>query len=138
MNVKRRWWLTPLVPVVAVCSMGATKCTSGTAETTSSYSSPVRYGGSHAAERDYAEQLVGAGEMGCLISLWNQESGWNPYAVNPTTGAYGIPQANPAAHGHPFALGDWRAQIRWGVAYISDRYGSACAAEDHEQSDNWY
>jgi hypothetical protein len=31
-------------------------------------------------------------QMPPLIDLWNQESGWNPYAVNPSSGAYGIPQ----------------------------------------------
>lgn len=30
-----------------------------------------------------------------LFNLWMRESGWNPYAVNPSSGAYGIPQCYP-------------------------------------------
>ena len=94
----------------------------------------------HGREHRYAYRLLhhDATQMGCLDSLWDQESDWDPYAVNGQTGAYGIPQALPSAHGHPFALGDWRAQIRWGLRYIEERYGSACAAESHEQRENWY
>ena len=60
-----------------------------------------------------------------LLSLWNQESGWNAYAVNPSSGAYGIPQS--LGHGHPYNLGDYKAQIMWGINYIAGRYGSSQA-----------
>jgi peptidoglycan DL-endopeptidase CwlO len=37
---------------------------------------------------------------------------------------------------------DWRTnaatQIRWGLTYIHDRYGSPCGAWSHEQELNWY
>jgi hypothetical protein len=96
-------------------------------------------------EYRYARRIFGRGQMGCLVALWDQESGWNSRAVedtsidgNPPTYAYGIPQANPSSWGHPFAMGDWRAQVRWGRAYIDRRYGSACGAWAHEQADNWY
>lgn len=71
-----------------------------------------------------------------LISLWNQESGWNPNAVNPTSGAYGIPQA--LGKGHPYNLGDWATQIDWGLGYIAGRYGSPAGAWAHEVANNWY
>jgi len=74
--------------------------------------------------------------MGNLIKLWNQESGWNSNAVNPSSGAYGIPQA--LGHGHPYALGDYKAQIAWGLNYIKGRYGSPDAAWGHEVANNWY
>ena len=80
----------------------------------------------------------GQNQMPPLIALWNQESGWNSYAVNPGSGAYGIPQALPAAWGHPYALGDYQAQVRWGLGYISGRYGSPGAAEAHELAMGWY
>jgi len=73
-----------------------------------------------------------------LDSLWTRESGWNPYAVNPQSGAYGIPQALPASWGHPYNLGDYKAQDQWGLAYISGRYGSPSAAWQHELSFGWY
>jgi hypothetical protein len=77
-------------------------------------------------------------EWDALYALWQQESGWNPNAVNPDSGAYGIPQALPAAQGHPYALGDAQAQIAWGLNYIANRYGDPIAAENHEKADGWY
>lgn len=78
----------------------------------------------------------GANEWPSLKALWTQESGWDANSVNSSSGAYGIPQA--LGHGHPFALGDARAQIAWGLNYIRGRYGSPSAAEAHERSFNWY
>jgi hypothetical protein len=83
----------------------------------------------------------GAGEFGCLESLWQKESGWNYRAANPTSSAYGIPQALP---GSKMATkgGDWRTnpltQIEWGLGYIEASYGSPCAAWSHSQSSGWY
>jgi len=78
----------------------------------------------------------GMSQMPPLIALWNQESGWNAYAVNPTSGAYGIPQS--LGHGHPYNLGDYMAQVMWGERYIKGTYGSPAAAWAHEVSHNWY
>lgn len=78
----------------------------------------------------------GADQWPALQALWTQESGWNANAVNASSGAYGIPQA--LGHGHPFALGDPRGQIAWGLNYIRGRYGSPSAAEAHERAFNWY
>jgi hypothetical protein len=75
-------------------------------------------------------------EFGCLVSLWNRESGWNAHAANPS-GAYGIPQALPGSK-MGVAGGDWqndyRVQIRWGIGYIAGRYGSPCGAWAHSQA----
>lgn len=76
------------------------------------------------------------GQMSSLIPLWNQESGWSAYAVNPSSGAYGIPQS--LGHGHPYNLGDYKNQIIWGLNYIRGRYGSPASAENHERAFNWY
>jgi hypothetical protein len=77
----------------------------------------------------------------CLVSLWNQESGWNVYATNPTSGAYGIPQALPGSK-MASAGADWQTdaatQIRWGLSYIKSLYGSPCGAWSHEEADGWY
>jgi hypothetical protein len=56
--------------------------------------------------------------------------------VNPSSGAYGIPQS--LGHGHPYALGDYKNQIIWGLNYIRQRYGSPSAAWAHEVANNWY
>ena len=82
---------------------------------------------SAAVAQAYARSLLSQyhwsqSQMGPLIALWNQESGWNPYAVNPSSGAYGIPQS--LGHGHPYNLGDYKNQIIWGLNYIRATYGS--------------
>ena len=80
-------------------------------------------------------------QFSCLDSLWNQESGWNVYASNPTSGAYGIPQALPGskmASAGPDWQSDAATQIRWGLGYIQGLYGSPCGAWAHEQADGWY
>ena len=82
-----------------------------------------------------------SGEFSCLVSLWDRESGWNTYASNPSSGAYGIPQALPASK-MASAGADWATnpatQIRWGLGYIQQVYGSPCAAWGHSQSVGWY
>jgi hypothetical protein len=77
----------------------------------------------------------------CLDSLWNVESGWNVTASNPSSGAYGIPQALPGskmASAGPDWQTDATTQIRWGLGYIQAEYGSPCGAWDHEEADGWY
>lgn len=77
-----------------------------------------------------------SGQLPPLVSLWDKESGWNANAVNPDSGAYGIPQA--LGKGHPYNLGDWRSQINWGLQYIAGRYGDPSNAWAHEVANNWY
>ena len=53
--------------------------------------------------RDIARALLpkfgfSADQFGCLDALYVSESGWNPRADNPTSSAYGIPQALTEAH----------------------------------------
>jgi hypothetical protein len=76
-----------------------------------------------------------------LSKLWARESGWNVHASNPYSGAYGIPQAVPGFK-MSSAGRHWRTsartQIRWGMRYIRDRYGSPRRAWRHETSVGWY
>ncbi len=76
-----------------------------------------------------------------LDLLWEAESGWSVSAENPSTGAYGIPQAVPGSK-MSSAGPDWQTdattQIRWGLGYISAAYGSPRAAWEHEVADGWY
>jgi hypothetical protein len=73
--------------------------------------------------------------------LWNRESGWNKYATNPYSGAYGIPQAVPG-NKMASAGNHWRTnattQIRWGLGYIKSRYGRPRVAWNHELAYGWY
>lgn len=80
-------------------------------------------------------------DIDCLISLWNKESGWNPYAYNASSGAYGIPQALPgskmASKGSDYQT-NYQTQIDWGLSYISSRYGNPQNAWNHSQNKGWY
>ncbi len=83
----------------------------------------------------------GSSQFSCLDALWTKESGWNVHADNPTSSAYGIPQALPGRK-MASAGADWATnpvtQIRWGLGYIRSTYGSPCAAWGHSQAHNWY
>ncbi len=82
-----------------------------------------------------------ADQFGCLDALWTKESGWDPSASNPSSSAYGIPQALPGSK-MASAGADWATnpatQIRWGLGYIVDSYGSPCSAWAHSQANGWY
>lgn len=77
----------------------------------------------------------------CLVKLWNKESGWNPNAHNKSSGAHGIPQSLPAnkmaSEGSDYYTNGY-TQIRWGLKYIKNRYGTPAKAWSHFQSKNWY
>ncbi len=92
----------------------------------------------------------GFSQSQCASLIFEEEAQWDPHATNRSSGAYGLPQANPASK-----LGDWAearadaaekaddpeaarlyrawrdnpvVQAEWGVDYMTTRYGSPCAA----------
>jgi len=93
------------------------------------------------AARDYARHRIGAEQFRCLDALWERESRWNPLAHNRTSGAHGIPQAFPGVKMARYGAG-WRTdplvQVKWGLAYVRSRYGTACRALDHAYLTGWY
>jgi cell wall-associated NlpC family hydrolase len=88
-----------------------------------------------------ADSTWGPSQFPYLDLLWEQESGWNPAAVNRSSGAFGIPQALPAAK-MASAGPDWATnpatQIIWGIGYIRAAYGTPQAAWAHELTYHWY
>ena len=80
-------------------------------------------------------------QYNCLVVMWNNESSWNVHASNPSTGAYGIPQALPGSK-MSTAGPDWQnnatTQITWGLGYIAERYGTPCGAWSFWQANGWY
>ena len=80
-------------------------------------------------------------QFSCLDSIYNSESGWNPHAANPTSSAYGIPQALPGSK-MATAGSDWQnnpvTQIKWGLGYIKGTYGSPCGALSFREGHGWY
>ena len=83
----------------------------------------------------------GSDQFACLDSLYTGESGWNVHADNPSSSAYGIPQALPGSK-MASAGPDWEhnaaTQIKWGLEYIKSSYGTPCGAWSFKQGHNWY
>ncbi|MGW3860707.1 C40 family peptidase [Streptomyces sp. NPDC005047] len=83
------------------------------------------------------------GQWDSLYRLWMGESGWRHWADNPTSDAYGIPQAMSNLHKET-ATDAWRnspqKQIAWGLKYIKGRYGTPSKAWSFWNSKNphWY
>lgn len=80
-----------------------------------------------------------ADQFSCLDALYVSESNWRVDADNPSSSAYGIPQAMTSVHDMP---ADYytsaEAQIRWGLDYIKRAYGTPCGAWSFKQGNNWY
>jgi cell wall-associated NlpC family hydrolase len=123
-------------------------------------------GGAGGAPANTARLLLGKfgwsqQEFSALQTLWGKdESGWNPDARNPNSGALGIAQA--LGHGQGSATagtlgneygaqygltaeqarqansGNVLQQIRWGLGYIKARYGTPSGALAHEKAHGWY
>lgn len=101
----------------------------------------------HSANEALANSMAAAapyhwtgGQATCLDELWTEESGFSETALNPSSGATGIPQLLPSAHKVPANWSDPRVQVRWGLGYIESIYGTPCRAWAHEKSvtPNWY
>jgi eukaryotic-like serine/threonine-protein kinase len=79
-------------------------------------------------------------QYSCLVILWNEVSQWNVYAAN-DSGYYGIPQARPG-DAMAAAGSDWQTnaatQIKWGLGYIRETYGTPCGAWQYEESNGTY
>ncbi|MFV0406586.1 MAG: hypothetical protein ACK5LN_07165 [Propioniciclava sp.] len=97
--------------------------------------------------REMARQMMktkfgwGEDQFTCYDNIIMRESLWKVTADNPFSSAYGIPQALPgrrmASEG-----ADWKTnpvtQIRWGLKYVKQRYGTPCAAWSFKRARGWY
>ena len=103
--------------------------------------------GTKAEYQAYAYDLVlnqylwSEADYQALVNLWTRESDWDADAHNRNSGAHGIPQSLPASkmssEGSDYYTNGY-TQIRWGLKYIKERYGSPSAAWQHFQNKNWY
>ena len=83
--------------------------------------------------KEYAAVLVDDKEqMSCLSKLYGKESAWN-YKAN-SGSHWGIPQGR--SEYLRTALPE--QQIRWGLKYIDNRYGSPCKAWEFFQRNNYH
>lgn len=98
------------------------------------------------AHSKMAEYGWSEADFTALVEIWTKESGWSPTADNPTSDAYGIPQAMYDPNVHPELFSgqyasyktNWKTQVDWGLNYIKNRYGSPSAAWSFWQSNHWY
>ena len=100
---------------------------------------------SQADPRDIARAMLpeygfSSDQFSCLDSLYMSESGWDPTADNPSSSAYGIPQALTETHDDLPAdyMTNPASQIEWGLDYIRSSYGTPCSAWEFKQANNWY
>ncbi|AOR32364.1 hypothetical protein BFF78_15950 [Streptomyces fodineus] len=102
---------------------------------------PVQSSYTVAQVQAIARQIVPAGQFQCFSNIVDHESTWNYQAVNASSGAYGLVQALPAGK-MSSAGADWRTnpatQIKWGLNYMNQRYGSPCDAWTFWQANGNY
>lgn len=129
----------------------------GDALASAGYVSPAGSGGGNADNVSLGKRMASAkgwvgNQFDALYALWMRESNWDELALNrskkgntPYNAAYGIPQALPGskmaqrtAGGGPKWLTDPMTQIRWGLNYIDERYGTPVGAMSHSTEFNWY
>lgn len=138
-------------PITTGLSVTDPLATPGTASpvdvTDSNGAGPVAPGGNQGLALQLASSMYGweGAEWSALQKLWNRESGFDQHAKNPSSGAYGIPQALPYSKmpkaAWPESAGgksDAATQIKWGLTYIKGRYGKPSVAWSHETANSWY
>lgn len=89
--------------------------------------------------KQQAEELVtatfGPGQFRAFDTIVQKESGWNPNAVNKSSGACGLPQALPCSKIKDRSP---EGQLAWMVNYIKSRYGTPNNAWTFWQAHKWY
>ncbi|MFI0774862.1 lytic transglycosylase domain-containing protein [Streptomyces sp. NPDC021212] len=102
---------------------------------------PIKASYSIADVQGMARQMMPSDQFQCFSNIVDHESGWNYQATNPSSGSYGLVQALPASK-MASAGADWKTnpatQIKWGLGYMNDRYGSPCEAWSFWQANNYY
>ncbi|KUN08528.1 hypothetical protein AQI95_09210 [Streptomyces yokosukanensis] len=118
-----------------------TKAAASRSGDSSDASFPVQSSYTVAQVQAIARQIVPSGQFQCFSNIVDHESTWNYQAVNASSGAYGLVQALPAGK-MASAGADWRTnpatQIKWGLNYMNERYGSPCDAWTFWQANGNY
>lgn len=90
------------------------------------------------AKEAFEQIVIDLGVSDSEKAIWSdiitRESGWNVYATNPSSGAYGLPQSLPgnkmASIGDDYLTNPY-TQLMWMHKYVHERYGSFAGV-------NWY
>ena len=95
--------------------------------------------------KEYARNMLshfgwGQDHWAPLYNIVQRESSWNPTAQNPRSTAYGLFQFLDStwAGVNATKTSDPYSQIRAGLQYIKNRYGSPASAWDFWQRNHWY
>jgi hypothetical protein len=103
--------------------------------------SNVAYAAQAQVSGSCADWIAQAGiqATGAVLALIGGESGCRPNAINPSSGACGIPQALPCAK-MGCSLSDPVCQLKWMNSYVHSRYGSweNAYATWQSRSPHWY
>ncbi len=85
-------------------------------------------------------ETFGADQADAMVELVRRESTWNPYAINPSSGACGLFQSLPCSKVLSVSgtLDNVQGQIQWGVRYIQERYQNPSNALLFHDQHNWY
>lgn len=83
------------------------------------------------------QEKWGIQEWGYFEELITRESGWNPYAINQSSGACGLGQSLPCSK-MGVELWDYDGQIQWIVSYVENRYGDPASALSFWDEHGWY
>ncbi|MFI1731752.1 transglycosylase SLT domain-containing protein [Streptomyces acidicola] len=97
---------------------------------------------SPARSRAVAKKMIDErAQYRCFARIVDRESDWRVTATNTSSGAYGLVQALPGSK-MASAGRDWRTnpatQIKWGMRYMNNRYGSPCGAWRFWRANGWY
>ena len=82
-------------------------------------------------------RAAGISDVASASELIRRESGCNPNAINPSSGACGVAQELPCGKSG-CSLGDGACQVRWMSQYVVSRYGSWSGAINFHNANNWY
>jgi hypothetical protein len=80
----------------------------------------------------YAKAVLPIDEFKCLGKLYGKESAWKEDAKNGPH--YGIPQGRSIYLKTATGI----QQVKWGISYNLNRYGSMCAAWEFFQENNYH
>jgi len=80
----------------------------------------------------YAKAVLPLDEYKCALELYTRESNWRVEAKNGPH--YGIPQGRSIY----LKTASGIQQVKWGISYNLNRYGSMCAAWEFFQENNYH
>lgn len=113
----------------------STSTQSSTPSTNTAVSAP-QYTGGGSKEQWMSAAGIAAGDWGYVDYIVSRESGWNPNATNPSSGACGLVQVYPCSK-----LADARnpvVNLSWANGYAIGRYGSWAQAYSFWTRNHWW